>query len=97
MTLSAFATITLNPQHFEEAKSAIIGILERTRAEEGCHAFELHEAPDDARLYLYEVWTDSAAFDAHHAMDYTRAIFRQYEDWLAEPVAITFMQPVDRS
>ena len=96
MTLSAFATIALKPQHFDEAKAAVIDILERTRAETGCHAFELHESPDDARLYLYEVWADSAAFESHHAEDYTKAIFEQYEDWLAEPVAITFMQPVDR-
>lgn len=97
MTLSAFATITLKPENFDEAKAAITGILERTRAEDGCHAFELHESPDDARLHLYEVWADSAAFEAHHAEDYTRAIFTQYEDWLAEPIAITFMQPVNRS
>ncbi|MEE4153727.1 MAG: putative quinol monooxygenase [Erythrobacter sp.] len=97
MKLSAFATIPVKPQHFEEAKAAIVGIVEHTRAEEGCHAFELHEAPDGSRLHLYEVWADKAAFEAHHAKDYTRAIFRQYEDWLAEPVAITFMQPVNRS
>lgn len=96
MPLSAFATIAVKPQHFDEAKRAIIGIMERTRAEEGCDAFQLHEAPDDARLYLFEAWADSAAFEAHHAEDYTKAVFRQYKDWLAEPVAITFMQPVDR-
>jgi quinol monooxygenase YgiN len=41
------------------------------------------------------VWADSAAFDAHHAEDYTREIFRQHEDWLAKPIEITIMQPVD--
>jgi quinol monooxygenase YgiN len=95
MTLSAFATIDLKPEHFNEAKWAIIGILERTRAEAGCHAFELHESPGDARLHLYEVWADRAAFEAHHAEDYTLAIFARYDDWLSEPVAITFMQPVE--
>lgn len=95
MALSAFATIALKPEHFDEAKAAVVDILARTRAERGCRAFELHEAPDEATLHLYEVWADSAAFEAHHAEDYTRAIFRKYEDWLAKPVEITFMQPVE--
>jgi len=97
MPLSAFATIVLKPSHFAQARAAVVGIVARTRAEAGCMAFELHEAPDEATLHLYEVWADSAAFEAHHAEDYTREIFRKYEQWLAKPVEITFMQPVECS
>ena len=46
-------------------------------------------------MHLYENWTGRPALDAHYAEEYTKAVFAQYEGWLAEPVAITFMQAVD--
>lgn len=94
MSLSVFATITPNPKHLDQARAAIRDILAPTRAERGCRTFELHEAADGGVLHLYEVWADRAAFDAHHAQPYTRAVYRQYEGWLAAPVDIVFMQPV---
>ena len=95
MPLSAFATIHPKPEHFDDALAAVRNIVERTRSEAGCIEFVLHTAPDGTMLYLYEVWRDQAALDAHYAQDYTRAVFEQYERWLAQPVAITFMRPVD--
>ncbi len=94
MPLSVFATITPKPQHLDEARSAIRAILEPTRAESGCLTFELHDALQGGQLHLFEIWTDEAALEAHHDQAYTRAVFRQYEDWLAEPPAITLMRPV---
>ncbi len=93
MPLSAFATIP-RPEHYKDAKDAILGILGVTRAEPGCLSFELHEVASEATLHLYEVWTDRTAFEAHHAEPYTREIFRRYEGWLARPIDITFMTPV---
>ncbi|AKM07776.1 putative quinol monooxygenase [Pelagerythrobacter marensis] len=95
MPLSVFATISPKPAHFDQARSAVREILAPTRAESGCLAFDLHEGEGNGQLHLYEVWTDRAALDAHYRQDYTRAVFEQYEDWLAEPVAIVFMQPVE--
>ncbi|WP_338446297.1 putative quinol monooxygenase [Pelagerythrobacter marensis] len=94
MPLSAFATISPKPAHFAEARAAVRAIVAPTRAESGCLAFDLHEGEESGRLHLYEVWADRAALDAHYAQDYTRAVFERYEDWLTEPVAIVFMQPV---
>lgn len=38
------------------------------RYEPECHLFEVCQAKDDpARVFLYEVYTDSAAFEAHLA------------------------------
>ncbi len=92
--LSVFATITPKPEHLTEALAAIEGILAATRAEDGCLQFDLHRGTGTGRLHLYEIWADRDAFDSHHARPYTQAVFRQYEAWLAEPVALTFMQPV---
>ena len=78
------ATITPRPEHLGDARDAILGIVERTCAEPGCRTFRLLEA-DDGRLRLYEEWDDEEALEAHHAQDYTRAVFAAYEDWLAMP------------
>lgn len=95
MSLHAFATITPKPIHFQDAKAAIISIVDRTREEAGCLTFDLLENQDQGTLHLYENWTGRPALDAHYAEEYTKAVFAQYEGWLAEPVAITFMQAVD--
>jgi quinol monooxygenase YgiN len=86
--LFIFAEITPKPEHFKDALRAITGILEQTRAESGCHSFDLFEAPDQKALYLFEEWLDQDALDQHHAQPYTAAVFKAYEGWLAEPPRI---------
>lgn len=94
MTISVFATITPKPEHLPEALAAVEGIMAETRAEDGCLRFDLHRGEETGRLHLYEVWADRQAFEHHHAQTYTRAVFERYQDWLAVPVELTFMQPV---
>ncbi len=90
MALTYLAEIDLKPDCFDAARRAVAEIVSATRAERGCERFDPHPAADGSpRLYIYERWTDRAAFDHHHAQDYTRAVFRRYEDWLAGPVRMT--------
>lgn len=50
-------------------------MLEPSRAEAGCHQYDLHRDPDDPRvLFLYEQYDDEAAFDAHCASAHFRSI-----------------------
>ena len=87
---SLFARIVPKPQHFDDARRAILEIVPATRREAGCREFVLHEARDGTgQLFIYETWDDDAALEDHHAQPYTRAVFRRYEDWLAAPVEIT--------
>lgn len=85
--LCIVATITPRPEHLAAARAAILGIVPDTVAEPGCRTFRLLEG-GDGRLRLYEEWTGEDALEAHHAKDYTRAVFTAYEDWLAEPMDI---------
>jgi quinol monooxygenase YgiN len=88
-SLFVFAKITAKPEHLEDAKQAILGILEPTLSEAGCKQFVLHEGHGDGCLYLYEEWSDEAALAAHYAQTYTAEVFRSYQDWLAQPVEVT--------
>lgn len=87
-SLFVFAEIKPKPEYFKDAQQAIIDILDPTRAENGCRSFNLFEAPDQDTLYLFEEWEDQNALDQHHAKPYTSAVFKAYEEWLAEPPRI---------
>mgnify|MGYP003922515013 CR=1 FL=1 len=90
MALTYLATIGLKPDCFDDACRAVRAIVATTRAEAGCERFDPHPAADGSpTLYIYERWADRAAFDHHHAQDYTRAVFKRYEEWLSRPVQMT--------
>lgn len=92
MSYVAVAEVRVKPQHMDAACAAVLGIVSQTRAEPGCETFLVHRAADGSpRLFLYERWRDAAAFETHHAQDYTRAVYRRYETWLAEPPILTFL------
>jgi quinol monooxygenase YgiN len=89
-----FAQIQPKPQHFDEAKNAILEIIPPTRREDGCEYFALHENQADGLLCLYEQWRDQNALDAHYEMPYTARIFESYETWLDAPVEVIKLRKV---
>ena len=93
-SLLIFAQIKPKPEHYDDAKTAIIGILAQTREEPGCHQFQLNEGLEDDCLYLYEEWQSQAALDDHYAQPYIVSVFDSYESWLAQPVNITKLTKV---
>ncbi|MDT7933183.1 MAG: putative quinol monooxygenase [Sphingomonadaceae bacterium] len=93
MAYAVLASVPVKPEHFASARAAVAGLVERTLAETGCHAFQPHRPADGTpTVLIYEVWADRAAFDFHHEQDYTRAVYASYEDWLAGPVTITELE-----
>jgi quinol monooxygenase YgiN len=95
MPISVFATITSKPEHLSDAIAAVKEIIVDTRAETGCTGFDFHEGVETGKLHLYEVWADRNAFDSHHAQPYTKAVYKRYEAWLAAPVELIFMEPIN--
>ena len=87
-----FAEISPKPEHFAEAREAVMAIVEPTREEPGCVSFTLLDNEDEGRLYLFEEWRDQADLDAHYAKPYTAAVFQKYENWLQHPPIITKMK-----
>jgi len=58
----------------EGEEDEIVRILEAavplSRAEPGCRAFQAHRSTEDPReFFLYELYDDEAAFEAHRATD----------------------------
>jgi quinol monooxygenase YgiN len=92
--LNIIAKISPKPEFFGDALSAVERIVSRTRAEEGCHRFDLYTAPDQSAFYLIESWKDQAALDFHYAQEYVTRVFAAYKDWLAEPPRIETLEAV---
>lgn len=93
---TVFATIPVKAEHMEEACRAVSGIVSATRAEEGCHVFEPRRAADGSpTILIYEEWTDRAAFDFHHAQDYTKDVFAKYDNWLASAPSFFDAKPLE--
>ncbi len=92
--LNVIAKIIPHAQHRDVARTAILSIVERTRAEPGCVEFRLSESWDGTAFYLYEEWADERALQTHHQQPYTQQVFAAYQDWLAEPPEINHLRPV---
>lgn len=55
-------------------RDRIVELVRDVRREPGCATFTAYEARDTpGRFYLYEVYTDAAAFDAHLKTDHVHA------------------------
>lgn len=90
-SLFVFARISPKAEHFEDAKNAILNILQQTREEPGCRQFELHENNIERTLFLYEEWAGEPALDEHYQKPYTAEVFESYKEWLASPVEVVKM------
>lgn len=64
---SIFVTIDIKPEHVSEFTEASFGDSQGSvRDEPGCYRFDIHQdAENPERFYLYEVYQDEAAFEAH--------------------------------
>ena len=91
--LTYFATISIKPEFFAQAVSAVKAIVPPTRKEAGCLQFDVYSDPTKNQLFILEQWSDQNAFDFHHAQDYTSAVFAAYENWL---VQAPMLQPLIR-
>lgn len=58
--------------------------------EEGCQRFDVWQAPSDpAKVFLYEIYDDRAAFDVHLASDHFKAFDAEVGPWIVDKVVET--------
>ena len=92
--LTYFATISIKPEFFTQAVSAVEAIVPHSRKEIGCLQFDVYSDPAKHQLFILEQWNDQSAFDFHHAQDYTSAVFAAYENWLVQAPMLQPLIPV---
>ena len=68
------AILDARPGLEDAFRAKIVELVRAVRQEPGCVTFVAYEARDTpGRFYLYEVYTDAAAFDAHLKTDHVHA------------------------
>ncbi|GAB5467516.1 MAG: hypothetical protein Kilf2KO_05460 [Rhodospirillales bacterium] len=73
--------------HVDETKAFLLDLIDKTRAEEGCTDYHLHQDNENpAEFTFYETWVDRAAWDRHMEMPYlAEFIARKDELFAVEP------------
>ena len=83
-TLQVVAHIVALPEKVEQLKALLIGLIEPTRAEEGCLKYELFQNRTDPTDFTFvEEWTTEAIHDAHMASEHIQAAITQLDSLLA--------------
>jgi autoinducer 2-degrading protein len=74
----------VQPVHAAAFRAEIVANARASRdAEAGCRQFDVCVPPDDpASVFLYELYVDRAAFDAHLASPHFRAFDATVRDWV---------------
>lgn len=64
--------------------------------EAGCHQFDVcFDKEDPSKVFLYETYSDAAAFEAHRQTDHFAEFSAAIEGWVADKQASTWT--IDRS
>ena len=80
-------TIQVKPEHVAEFKEIARYDAEHSEHDEaGCLRFDVIQDKDDPhRFYLYEVYRDEAALEAHRQTPHFKHYLEKSQGWLAAP------------
>lgn len=83
-TLRVVARLVARPEKIDEVRSLLSALVEPTRAEPGCIAYELlHNKQDPTDFTFVEEWTDTDALYAHLHTPHVREAIELVPDLLA--------------
>lgn len=85
---------TIVPAHIDEFMDAVQQQAENSlQREPGCHQFDIARGESDAyRIFLYEVYTDRAAFDLHMESSYFKSFNERATPWIADKTVNGWIQ-----
>jgi quinol monooxygenase YgiN len=94
--VTVIARFTPTPEHADQLRKLLEGMVAPTRAEAGCQFYNLFATQtDEARYVLLECYEDSSALEAHRASPHYKNYRAQLADLLATPIDVTVLSPVD--
>ncbi len=76
-------------------KETLLGLIEPSRADEGCILYNLHENPENPDLFMFhEIWTGKEALDKHLATPHLQEFIKKSEELLAEPMDVSIWKKI---
>lgn len=87
------ATVKAKADEVEAVKEALLALVEPTRKEEGCLAYNLHQSQADKTQFMfYEQWASKEALDAHSQSPHFKALGPQIKDKTEKGGGVTFYE-----
>ncbi|MHC4992108.1 MAG: putative quinol monooxygenase [Planctomycetota bacterium] len=79
--VTVVATIRARSETLEQVREILLGLLEPTRAEEGCINYDMYQDLDEPRCFVFhENWTSRAHLERHLAMPHLQAGLEQLQE-----------------
>lgn len=78
-------TFEIAPDHAEAFRDRVGRQAEDSLTEPGCRRFDVWCDPGDCtRVFLFEIYDDRAAFDAHLASEHFKAFDAEVRSWIRD-------------
>jgi quinol monooxygenase YgiN len=88
-TLQVVARVITRPDTVDAVKRILVGMLEPSRAEDGCLVYELLQCQDDPTDFTFvEEWTDAAALERHAASPHIAGVQAVLRALVAVPTVV---------
>jgi quinol monooxygenase YgiN len=85
MTYVVAVVFVARPEHREEFRREMIANATASRTREpGCRQFDVCESADGKEIFLYEIYDDEAAFQAHLATAHYKQFSSRTAPWVAD-------------
>ena len=80
----------------EKLRKELQALIEPTRSETGCIAYDLYHDHEDKSLFMfYESWKNKSDLEQHLQKPYIKSFMDKADELLAEPVTISLWEKVD--
>ena len=90
------AQVFIKAEKVDDFLAATRGLIEKSRAEEGCISYSLYQDPEDkTRFLFFEEWKNQAAIDFHFATEHFQQFGTTLEDCASKPGIITVYDSID--
>jgi len=89
------AQVFIKPEKVDAFIAATQGLIEKSRAEEGCVSYSLYQDPKDKTKFLFfEEWKNQAAVDFHFATEHFRCFGAVLNDCASADAVITIYDSI---
>lgn len=92
--ICVIARAVAKPGNEESLRKVLNEMLSPTRAEDGCGFYRLFEAREPGLFYLYELWRDEAALNAHAGSAHFKEMQIKLKALLLEPLDISLVREI---
>lgn len=93
MNIYLTAIIKSKPEFLDEVTSVLENMLQKTRKEEACLLYNLHQRIEDKTVFVfYEIWADPSGLEQHNQQSYIKEFRELSKDKLQEPPQIYICQ-----